>query len=121
MAMGSMGSNSGVDADSKAVAGQQELVREQIGREVKGLVRQVAESYSALQNLMEQNPWLAGEMDEEDRQRKRAFDDKLKKGLERANDAPRCRWVRQDGTTCGSPQLRNHIYCYAHRQMMEAM
>ncbi|HET9838734.1 MAG TPA: hypothetical protein VFR84_10900, partial [Candidatus Angelobacter sp.] len=21
---------------------------------------------------------------------------------------------------CGSPQMRNHIYCYAHRQMMEA-
>jgi hypothetical protein len=120
MAMGSMGSNSGVDSDNKGVAGGQELVREQIRREVKGLVKQVADGYRALQSLMEQNPWLAGEMDAEDRQRKRAFDDKLRKGLERANDAPRCRWVRQDGTTCGSPQLRDHIYCYAHRQMMEA-
>src|SRR5262249_43654688 len=26
----------------------------------------------------------------------------------------------EDGTSCGSPQMRKHIYCYAHRQMMEA-
>jgi hypothetical protein len=28
--------------------------------------------------------------------------------------------VRQDGTGCGSPQVRKHIYCYAHKQMMES-
>ncbi len=28
--------------------------------------------------------------------------------------------MKQDGTTCGSPQIRKHIYCYAHKQMMEA-
>jgi len=83
-------------------------------------VKRVAEGYSALRSLMEQNPWLTQEMDAEDRERRRAFDEKLQQGLRRANDAPRCRWVRQDGTSCGSPQMRNHIYCYAHRQMMEA-
>src|SRR6185312_10070740 len=30
------------------------------------------------------------------------------------------RWVRTDGTSCGSPQMKKHIYCFAHRQMMEA-
>jgi hypothetical protein len=34
--------------------------------------------------------------------------------------APRCRWVRQDGTSCRSPQMKQHIYCFAHRQMAEA-
>jgi hypothetical protein len=99
---------------------QQIESKEEVRREASALVRRVAEGYSALRNLMEQNPWLTEEMDAEDRERKRAFDEKLQQGLRRANDAPRCRWVRQDGTSCGSPQMRNHIYCHAHRQMMEA-
>src|SRR5262249_57728958 len=41
-------------------------------------------------------------------------------GVGWADEAPRCRWVRQDGTTCGSPQMKRHIYCFAHRQMAEA-
>jgi hypothetical protein len=120
MAMGSTNENRILAEENKEVTGQKELAREQVRREVKALVRQVANGYAALESLMEQNPWLAGEMDAEDRERKRAFDDKLRKGISRANDAPRCRWVKQDGTSCGSPQMRNHIYCYAHRQMMEA-
>jgi hypothetical protein len=28
--------------------------------------------------------------------------------------------VRQDGTTCGSPQMKRHIYCFAHKQLAEA-
>src|ERR1051326_8262915 len=120
MATASMNGNELFHNDNKAVTGRQELEREQVRREVKALVRQVADNYRAVENLMEQHPWLAGEMDAEDRERKRTFDDKLRKGLGKANDAPRCRWVKQGGTSCGSPQMRNHIYCYAHRQMMEA-
>ena len=37
-----------------------------------------------------------------------------------ADSASRCRWVRQDGTTCGSPQMKRHIYCFAHKQLAEA-
>ena len=114
-----MNGNRILDDENKEVT-RQELNREAVRREVKALVRQVADGYAVLRSLMEQNPWLADEMDAEDRERKRDFDDKLRKGLSRANDAPRCRWVKQDGTSCRSPQMRKHIYCYAHRQMMEA-
>jgi hypothetical protein len=34
--------------------------------------------------------------------------------------APRCQWVKQDGTACRSPQMKQHIYCFAHKQMAEA-
>ena len=37
-----------------------------------------------------------------------------------ADMAPRCQWVRQGGTSCGSPQMKRHIYCFAHMQMAEA-
>ncbi|HET9167289.1 MAG TPA: hypothetical protein VFP11_14920 [Candidatus Angelobacter sp.] len=119
MATGSMNGNRISDNENNEVI-RRDLAREQIRQEASALVKRVAEGYSALRSLMEQNPWLTQEMDTEDRERKRAFDEKLQQGLRRANDAPRCRWVKQDGTCCGSPQMRNHIYCYAHRQMMEA-
>jgi len=45
---------------------------------------------------------------------------KLKQRLKLADMAPRCRWVRQDGTSCRSPQMKQHIYCFAHMQMAEA-
>ena len=45
---------------------------------------------------------------------------KLKQRLKLADMAPRCQWVRQDGTSCGSPQMKQHIYCFAHMQMAEA-
>jgi hypothetical protein len=120
MAMESRNGSSISEVENKEVMGRDELVREEVRREVKALVRRVADGYNMLRNLMEQNPWLADEMDAEDKARKRAFDDKLREGLRRANDAPRCRWVYQGGTSCGSPQMRDHIYCYSHRQMAEA-
>ena len=119
MATEAMNGNGISENENKEVM-RQDLVREQVRQEASALVKRVAEGYTALRSLMEQNPWLTQEMDATDRERKRAFDEKLQQGLRRANDAPRCRWVRQDGTNCGSPQTRNHIYCYAHRQMMEA-
>ena len=45
---------------------------------------------------------------------------KLKQRLKMADMAPRCQWVRQDGTSCGSPQMKQHINCFAHMQMAEA-
>ena len=106
MATGSMNGNRISENENKGVMRREELVREQVRQEASALVKRVAEGYSALRSLMEQNPWLTQEMDAEDRERKRAFDEKLQQGLRRANDAPRCRWVRQDGTSCGSPQMR---------------
>ncbi|HEX3156842.1 MAG TPA: hypothetical protein VHV32_19590 [Candidatus Angelobacter sp.] len=40
--------------------------------------------------------------------------------MKMADMAPRCQWVKQDGTSCGSPQMKRHIYCFAHKQMAEA-
>jgi len=119
MATGAINGNRTSDNENNEVM-REDLIREQIRQEASALVKRVAEGYSTLRSFMEQNPWLTQEMDAKDRERKRAFDEKLQQGLRRANDAPRCRWVRQDGTSCGSPQMRNHIYCYAHSQMMEA-
>ena len=93
--------------------------RERVSREAAALIRKLEQTYDALDRLMTQNPEVTRQItkraatDEE-------FHRKLRKGLELADAAPRCRWVKQDGTTCGSPQMKKHIYCFAHKQMMEA-
>ena len=39
--------------------------------------------------------------------------------LEKADAAPRCEHIYLDGTTCESPRMRKHKYCYAHARMLE--
>ena len=43
---------------------------------------------------------------------------RLRQNLERAAGAPRCEKVREDGTVCGSPQMKGYRYCYAHERML---
>ena len=45
--------------------------------------------------------------------------EKLRQNLERADRAPRCEKVREDGTVCGSPQMKGYRYCYAHERMLQ--
>jgi hypothetical protein len=37
--------------------------------------------------------------------------------LTKADAAPRCEHIYTDGTTCGSPRLKNGHWCYAHERM----
>ncbi|HEX3107388.1 MAG TPA: hypothetical protein VHQ22_23330, partial [Terriglobales bacterium] len=82
-------------------------------------MRRIGETCDELDRLAEENPELVGRVTRGAEEHKDAYV-RLKARLELADEAPRCRWVRQDGTSCGSPQMKKHIYCFAHRQMMEA-
>jgi len=79
----------------------------------------LAETYEELTRLLERNPGIKRRITEGAAKEDKVYQ-KLKQRLKLADMTPRCRWVRQDGTTCGSPQMRQHIYCFAHKQMMEA-
>ncbi len=68
MATGSANGSRISDSENNEVM-QRDLVREQIRQEASALVKRVAEGYSALRSLMEQNPWLTQEMDAQDRER----------------------------------------------------
>jgi len=82
-------------------------------------VRRIGESCDELERLAEANPELVGRVTRGAEEHKDAYL-RLKARLELADAGPRCRWVKQDGTACRSPQMKKHIYCFAHRQMMEA-
>jgi hypothetical protein len=85
----------------------------------EALVRRIGETCDELDKLAEQNPGLVGSVTRSAEEHKDAYL-RLKARLALANMAPRCRWVKQGGTACGSPQMKKHIYCFAHMQMAEA-
>lgn len=96
-----------------------EQAKERVRREAATLMNRLGQTYEALTRLLQQNPEVGRQVTEGTEADEEIYR-KLRHNLTRADQAPRCRWVRQDGTTCGSPQIRRHIYCYAHKQMMEA-
>jgi|ERR1700731_269216 len=83
---------------------QQELDdREQVKQRAEALVRRIGQACDELERLAEENPELVGRVTHGAEEHKEAYL-RLKARLALAEAAPRCRWVRQDGTTCGSPQ-----------------
>jgi hypothetical protein len=85
----------------------------------QALVRRIGETCDELDKLAEENPGLVGRVARSAEEHKDAYL-RLKARLALADMAPRCQWVRQDGTSCRSPQMKQHIYCFAHMQMAEA-
>src|SRR6201998_1130085 len=86
---------------------------------VQALAHRLAQTYEELSRLLERNPGMKRQMTEGDAREDKIYQ-RLKQRLKMADMAPRCQWVRQDGTSCGSPQMKRHIYCFAHMQMAEA-
>jgi hypothetical protein len=83
------------------------------------LAVKLARTYEELTRLLERNPAYKRQITEGTTKEDKVYQ-KLKQRLKMADMAPRCRWVRQDGTSCRSPQMKQHIYCFAHMQMAEA-
>src|SRR5579864_1938738 len=99
---------------------QRELEQqEQVNDQVQALATKLAQTYEELARLLERNPAMKRQITEGSAKEDKVYQ-KLKQRLKLADMAPRCQWVRQDGTSCGSPQMKQHIYCFAHIQMAEA-
>jgi hypothetical protein len=93
--------------------------QEEVQQRAKALALKLAQTYEELTRLLERNPGVKRQITEGPAKENKVYQ-KLKQRLKLADMAPRCRWVRQDGTSCRSPQMKQHIYCFAHRQMAEA-
>jgi hypothetical protein len=114
---------------------QQLEQQEQVKARAEALALKLAQTYEELARLLERNPGMKQQMTEGATKEDKVYQ-KLKQrlspqpaqnrrgpgtpALKLADMAPRCQWVRQDGTGCGSPQMKQHIYCFAHMQMAEA-
>jgi len=99
---------------------QRELEQqEQVNDRMQALATKLAQTYEELSRLLERNPGMKRQMTEGDAKEDKIYQ-RLKQRLKMADMAPRCQWVKQDGTACRSPQMKQHIYCFAHKQMAEA-
>jgi hypothetical protein len=85
----------------------------------EALALKLAQTYEELTRLLERNPGMKRQITEGEAKEDKVYQ-KLKQRLKMADMAPRCQWVKQDGTACRSPQMKRHIYCFAHKQMAEA-
>jgi hypothetical protein len=88
-------------------------------QQANALAHKLAQTYEELTRLLERNPAMKRQITEGKAREDKVYQ-KLKQRLKMADMVPRCQWVKQGGTSCGSPQMKHHIYCFAHMQMAEA-
>ncbi len=98
---------------------QKQLEKRNIQQESERLSRQLSQAYAALKEHLERNPEVSQKISDEQELDQQIYY-KLRQNLHRADEAPRCGWMREDGTACKSPRMRKDIYCYAHCQMRQA-
>ncbi len=96
---------------------QQVAEKQRTQDEIQRRVNEVSEAFRACTEFIEQHPEVHYEL-KDAQAREHALYQKLRQNLERADSAPRCEKVREDGTVCGCPQMKGYRYCYAHERML---
>src|SRR5215831_12013318 len=97
---------------------QKRLKRQKAREEEARLSRQLSDAYAALKEHLWRHKKTSQRITDERALEQKIYE-KLQQNLERADEAPRCAAIKSDGTLCGSPKMNDHIYCFAHRQMMK--
>jgi hypothetical protein len=119
MAHGTVNGKPLMDKKNQEYQQQEFEQQEGIQQRAKALAHKLAQTYEELTRLLERNPGVKRQITEGEANEDKVYQ-KLQQRLKLADMAPRCQWVRQDGTSCRSPQMKKHIYCFAHMQMAEA-
>jgi len=83
------------------------------------LLKQLGECFAAYKECLEQDPRLQVKALEFDEMNQRIFN-KMKSTIDRANNAPRCRYPKANGGTCRAPRVRGKKYCHMHLMLEEA-
>jgi hypothetical protein len=108
------------DEEYQEIRRREEMAREQARQQADALLRQLTDSYRELTQFMQQNPGIVQPVQSNAEQMQQAIYQKLRQNLHQADAAPRCCWIKEDGTSCQSPKMRTNNYCFAHVQMSEA-
>jgi hypothetical protein len=86
--------------------------------ETRRLISLLGEAFTACDKFMEEHP-SPYELKGTSQEREHEIYERLRRSLGAADRAPRCEKVREDGTRCGSPQMKGYLYCYAHERMLQ--
>lgn len=83
------------------------------------MVQKIGEAYREYEVFLEDHPELAMQMPEGQIPNQKLYE-QLRENLGRADDAPRCMYVKPDGIRCGSPRMKTGEFCYTHQRMERA-
>jgi len=97
---------------------QKKLEKQRVREEEQRLTKHLGEAYAALKEHLRANPQAERQITDEQALDQQIYNN-LWHNLEKANKAPRCLAIKADGTKCGGPKMKDHIYCFAHWQMMD--
>jgi hypothetical protein len=98
---------------------QKRLEKQKIQEESNRLSRQLGAAYAALKEHLRRHEETSQQVTD-DRAQDQHIYQTLRQNLERADEAPRCGEIKEDGTWCRSPRLKDRVHCYAHYRMKEA-
>src|SRR4029077_17251457 len=98
---------------------EEELKEQWPSTEAGRLFTQLAETFTACQKLLEQNPAIDAAAKLADGERHDVFT-MLRDNLEKANRAPRCEYQKSNGQLCRAPKVRGQQYCCMHLAMEAA-
>jgi hypothetical protein len=83
------------------------------------LLKKLGECFAEYRDCVAKEPELEQKGLEYDAINQKIFN-KMKSTIERANNAPRCRYEKPDGRGCRAPRVRGKKYCHMHLMLEEA-
>jgi len=98
---------------------EEELKERWPSTEAARMFTQLAETFSACQRLVEQDPEIQQTLELADGEKHDVFT-VLRDNLEKANRAPRCEYQKSNGQMCRAPKMRGQKYCCMHLAMEAA-
>jgi len=87
--------------------------------ETARLINVLGEAFTACDKFMDEHPSSPYGVKSDAQKRELEIYERLRWNLGAADRAPRCEKVREDGTVCGSPQMKGYRYCYSHERMLQ--
>jgi hypothetical protein len=92
---------------------EEEIKEQWPSSEAAGLFTQLAETFTACQKMLEQQPGILQAAKLADGERHDVYT-MLRDNLEKANQAPRCEYPRSGGRPCRAPKIRGQKFCCMH-------
>ena len=106
--------------DARRLREHKEQERQEWGTTRAGqLLKQLGQCFEAYRQCLMENPELQEKALAFDQVNQKIFN-KMKSTIDRANNAPRCRYPRGNGETCRAPRVRGKKFCHMHLMMEEA-
>jgi hypothetical protein len=106
--------------DERRLKEQQERERQTWGTTQAGqLLKKLGECFAEYKECLEQDPRLQAKALAFDEMNQKIFN-RMKNTIERANNAPRCRFEKANGVMCRAPRVRGKKLCHMHLMMEEA-